>query len=86
MSTRLSSGSAIPTSISSSSAVPHGYQSQILLGMDLARRPYFPSCGGGHGLGYLLDTFVPRLRREGLGDVVSLLLEENPARAFSIGL
>jgi phosphotriesterase-related protein len=66
------------------SAVEHGYQHQILLGMDLARRSYWPSYGGGPGLRYLLETFVPRLKAEGLDAVVPLLLVENPARAFSV--
>jgi phosphotriesterase-related protein len=66
------------------SAVEHGYERQILLGMDLARRSYLPSYGGGPGLGYLLERLVPRLEAEGLGDVVPLLFVENPARAFSM--
>jgi 5-phospho-D-xylono-1,4-lactonase len=66
------------------SAVEHGYQHQILLGMDLARRSYWPSYGGGPGLRYLLNTFTPRLKAEGLDAVVPLLLVENPARAFSL--
>jgi predicted metal-dependent phosphotriesterase family hydrolase len=65
-------------------AVEHGYQRQILLGLDLARRSYYPTYGGGPGLGYLLDTFAPRLKAEGLGDVVQLLFVENPARVFSL--
>lgn len=64
-------------------AVQHGYQRQILLGMDLARRSSYPSYEGGPGLRYLLDTVVPRLRAEGLTEVVPLLFVENPARAFS---
>jgi phosphotriesterase-related protein len=66
------------------SAVEHGYDGQILLGMDLARRSYWPSYGGGPGLTYLLETFVPRLRAEGLGDVVRKIFVENPARAYSL--
>jgi phosphotriesterase-related protein len=66
------------------SAVEHGYQRQILLGMDLARRSYWPSYGGGPGLRYLLETFVPRLEAEGLGEVMPLIFVENPARAFSL--
>jgi predicted metal-dependent phosphotriesterase family hydrolase len=66
------------------SAVKGGYQRQILLGMDLARRSYWPSYGGGPGLRYLLETFVPRLRAEGLEDVIPLIFVENPARAFSL--
>jgi phosphotriesterase-related protein len=65
-------------------AVEHGYADRILLGMDLARRSYYPSYGGGPGLRYLLDVFAPRLRAEGLGDVVDQIFIHNPARAFSL--
>lgn len=66
------------------SAVEHGYQRQILLGMDLVRRSYYRSYGGRPGLGYLLKTFVPRLKAEGLEEVVPLIFIENPARAFAL--
>jgi 5-phospho-D-xylono-1,4-lactonase len=65
-------------------AVRHGYDNQILLGMDLARRSYWPGYGGGPGLPYLLKTFAPRLREEGLGEVVSKIFVENPARAYTL--
>jgi phosphotriesterase-related protein len=65
------------------SAAKHGYADQILLGMDLARRSYYPTYGGGPGLTYLLDRFLPRLRAEGLGDVVEQIMVQNPARAFA---
>lgn len=65
-------------------AAEHGYERQILLGMDLARRSYYPSFGGGPGLGYLLQRFVPRLEAEGLGSLVPLIFVENPARAFAL--
>ncbi|MGI8827592.1 MAG: phosphotriesterase family protein [Chloroflexota bacterium] len=64
-------------------AAHHGYADQILLGLDFARRSYFPSYGGGPGLGYLLKTFVPRLKAEGLEEVVPLIFVDNPARALS---
>lgn len=65
-------------------AARHGYDGQILLGMDLARQSYYRSYGGGPGLEYLLETFVPRLRAEGLGDSAEKILKRNPARAFSL--
>ncbi|MDQ6739793.1 MAG: aryldialkylphosphatase [Actinomycetota bacterium] len=65
-------------------AAEGGYSHQILLGMDLARRSYYPSYGGGPGLGYLLGVFAPRLEAEGLGDVVRQIFVENPARAFAL--
>src|SRR5258706_4210539 len=40
----------------------------IMLGLDLGRRDYFRSYGGGPGLTYLMDTFVPRLRSRVGGD------------------
>jgi phosphotriesterase-related protein len=65
-------------------AAEHGYADHILLGMDLARRSYYPSYGGGPGLRYLLDVFEPRLRAEGLNDAVDQIFIHNPARAFSL--
>lgn len=64
-------------------AVTGNYADRILLGMDLARRSYYPSYGGGPGLGYLLERFAPRLRAEGLEQVVDQIFVQNPARAFS---
>lgn len=40
-----------------------GYGKQILLGTDFARRSDFASYGGGPGLGYLFNKFVPFLRK-----------------------
>jgi phosphotriesterase-related protein len=65
-------------------AAEGGYGDQILLGMDLARRSYYPSYGGGPGLGYLLGVFAPRLKAEGLGQMVQQIFVENPARAFAL--
>jgi phosphotriesterase-related protein len=65
-------------------AARDGYADRILLGLDFARRSYYTSYGGGPGIGYLLETFVPRLRAEGLGEIVDLLLVQNPARAFAM--
>ena len=64
-------------------AARDGYADRILLGLDFARRSYYTSYVAGPGIGYLLETFVPRLRAEGLGELVDLLLVQNPARAFS---
>lgn len=64
-------------------AMEGGYGDQILLGLDFARRSYYPAYGGGPGLAYLLDTFVPRLVAEGLEEAVSKIFVTNPARAFS---
>jgi predicted metal-dependent phosphotriesterase family hydrolase len=64
--------------------VDAGHSNRILLGSDLARRSYWTTLGGGPGLGYLLGTFVPRLRAVGLGELPETALVSNPARAFSL--
>jgi phosphotriesterase-related protein len=60
-----------------------GCAGQVLLGSDLARRSYWRSLGGGPGLTYLLDRFVPRLEAAGLSDLATAALGENARRAFS---
>jgi len=61
-----------------------GRESQIMLGLDLGQRDYFRAYGGGPGLGYLMETFVPRLRKRIGVDAVQRILVENPARAFAL--
>ena len=61
-----------------------GHTGQLLLGSDLARRSYWPALGGGPGLAYLLERFVPRARAAGLGEVTDAALVANPARAFAL--
>lgn len=61
-----------------------GLGHRLLFGMDLARRSYWPSLGGGPGLAYLLDRFVPRLEAAGLGEVARAALTGNAAAAFAI--
>jgi phosphotriesterase-related protein len=61
-----------------------GWSGAMLLGLDLGRRDYFRVYGGGPGLGYLMKTFAPRLRRRVGEDVVSTILVANPARAFAM--
>jgi phosphotriesterase-related protein len=61
-----------------------GHGDRLMLGLDLGTRDYFRSHGGGPGMRYLMDTFVPRLRRR-LGDgPVDAMLVANPTRAFAI--
>ncbi|WP_433514671.1 phosphotriesterase family protein [Nonomuraea sp. CA-143628] len=57
---------------------------RVLFGMDLARRSYWPSLGGGPGLTYLLERFVPRLEAAGLGEVAKAALIGNPRAAFAL--
>src|SRR5947209_8477138 len=63
-----------------------GHDSALMLGLDLGQRDYFRSYGGGPGLGYLMDSFVPRLRRRVGDDVIRKILVDTPARAFAMSL
>jgi predicted metal-dependent phosphotriesterase family hydrolase len=61
-----------------------GLGSQILLGGDTARRSYWKAYGGGPGLAYMLEHFIPRLQREGMHDEqIQQILVKNPAHVFA---
>ena len=61
-----------------------GLGAQILLGGDTARRSYWKAYGGGPGLAYMLEHFIPRLQSEGMNDEqIQQVLVKNPARAFA---
>jgi phosphotriesterase-related protein len=61
-----------------------GHGERLLLGQDLGRRSSFRAYGGGPGMRYLMQSFVPRLRRR-IGDAATdAILESNPARAFAL--
>lgn len=63
--------------------VEAGYGKQILLGGDNGRRSYWPEYGGGPGHCYILEKFVPRLKKAGLSsDEIDDILIHNPARIF----
>ena len=64
--------------------VAAGHGDRLLLGLDLGRRDYLRAYGGGPGMTYLMDTFVPRLRRRVSEAVLDAILRTNPARAFAI--
>lgn len=66
-----------------------GYENQIVLGMDAGRREglasYQEPVGKANGLEYLLVRFVPLLKKMGVSkSQLKKMLEENPARVFSI--
>jgi predicted metal-dependent phosphotriesterase family hydrolase len=68
--------------IESMAAAGHG--GRMLLGLDLGQRDYFRAYGGGPGLAYLMETFVPRLRRR-IGEAAAdAILVANAARAFAL--
>jgi phosphotriesterase-related protein len=61
-----------------------GFASQIMLGLDLGRREYWRALGGGPGLRYLMNRFVPRLEKRVGAHVVRRMLVDNPAHAYSL--
>jgi predicted metal-dependent phosphotriesterase family hydrolase len=61
-----------------------GHLDRIVLGLDLGQRDSFRAHGGGPGLRYLMERFVPRLRRRMGDDAVERILVANPARAFGV--
>jgi phosphotriesterase-related protein len=69
--------------------VARGYEHQILLGTDFARRSDFISYGGGPGLGYLFEKFVPFAKKifakRGYEEsIVEKFVRENPQKAFEV--
>jgi phosphotriesterase-related protein len=60
-----------------------GHGDQILLGLDLGKRSYL-RVEGGHGLRYLMDTFVPRLRERVGEEATQRMLVTNAAAAFAL--
>lgn len=64
--------------------VDAGHGDRIMLGMDLGRRDYLRAYGGGPGMRYLMDAFVPRLRRRIGDEATDAILVANPARVYAM--
>jgi 5-phospho-D-xylono-1,4-lactonase len=63
--------------------VADGHGSQIVLGMDAARRSYWTVYGGWPGMAWLLGEFADRMRERGLDDAIQHgFFVTNPARAY----
>jgi phosphotriesterase-related protein len=70
--------------------VKRGYERQIMIGGDIARRTMYRNYGeGGLGLGYILESWVPRFVEEA-GEagfdgeaLIHTFMVENPKRAFA---
>jgi len=61
-----------------------GFGSQIVLGMDAARRKYWKAYDGSPGLAFLLRDFVPQLKKAGLSDNdIENIFVHNPARCYA---
>ncbi|EQB36634.1 MULTISPECIES: phosphotriesterase family protein [Virgibacillus] len=64
--------------------IERGFHKQILLSADLTRKSHWRKFGG-EGYDLVLNTFIPALKERGVSDsVISDLLINNPANAFSI--
>lgn len=60
-----------------------GYEKQLLMSLDTTRTR-LKSYGGNPGLAYIIEHFIPLLRRKELPEEqISLFFKENPARIFS---
>lgn len=64
--------------------VDRGYARQLLLSADVCRKSDL-RVGGGRGYSYVLERFLPRLRRAGFDDdLLGEILQRNPARVLSM--
>jgi 5-phospho-D-xylono-1,4-lactonase len=64
--------------------VAAGHGDRLLLGQDIGRRSMLRAYGGGPGMRYLMERFVPRVRSR-IGDgATDAILVANPASAFSV--
>ena len=64
--------------------VEAGHASRILLGMDMGLRTMWRSYGGGPGMAYLADVFLPHLRRAGIdAEQIRTFTESNPGAALA---
>ena len=60
------------------------FPTQIVVGMDAARRSYWKAYGGGPGLSYLVTTLRPLLANRGLSEMLlDNLYTHNPRRAYT---
>ena len=65
--------------------VDDGYADRLMLSNDMGRRSYHPAYGGGPGLSWIKERFLPRLRDEGFDEnVVKGFMYDNPARIYSM--
>lgn len=68
------------------SVVNAGHVERLLFGQDIGRRSMLRAYGGGPGMRYLMESFVPRVRRRIGDDATDAILVGNPARAFALGV
>ncbi len=65
--------------------VQAGFRDQLALSMDIARRSYFTSYGGGPGFTFMLWRIIPWLKESGLTeDDIAAIFVRTPARLLAI--
>ena len=65
--------------------VADGYEDKLMVCNDMGRRSYHPAYGGGPGLSWIKERFLPRLLDEGFDEtVVHKFMYENPARIYTM--
>lgn len=60
-----------------------GFEDNVFLSMDITRRSHLKAKGG-LGYSYLLDTFVPLMKENGISDkFIKKMLKDNPNAFYS---
>ena len=61
-----------------------GFADQLMLSQDVCKVQHF-RCLGGNGFTYVLETFLPKLRKAGVSDdLIQKMIVENPKRILTI--
>lgn len=61
-----------------------GYEDHLVLSLDISRKSYLKACGG-HGYSYIFDSFIPKLRKYGVLDlVIHKLMSHNVSNLLNI--
>ena len=64
--------------------VRQGHQDRLVIAQDMPARPRLKT-NGGHGYQYLIETFLPMLRAEGVSEeAIRAMTHTNPARVLAV--
>ena len=64
--------------------VRQGHQDRLVIAQDMPARPRLKT-NGGHGYQYLIETFLPMLRAEGVSEeAIHAMTHANPARVLAV--
>lgn len=69
-----------------SEVISQGYEDRVLMGLDTTRQR-LKSYGGTIGLDYILNVFIPFMKKDGIEmKYINKFMVENPAKAFSMNI